>query len=159
NLLPSDAGRPLSDITSRFVDAHLLDDVRHVLERLQVVERQLETQDGRWYHVRVLPYRTMDDRIDGVVITSQDLTERRAVEQQVQTSEERLRLLIDGAIDYAIFTMAEDGRIDSWNSGAERMFGYAKDEIVGQSVVTIFTPDDRAAGVPERELATAKAEG
>ena len=47
-------------------------------------------------------------------------------------SEERLRLLIDSAIDYAIFTMTRDGTIDSWNTGAERMFGYTGDEIIGR---------------------------
>jgi two-component system CheB/CheR fusion protein len=69
NLLPGDVGRPLSDITSTLRDDRLHDDLRTVLERLLPVERDVQTQTGRWFAMRVLPYRTADDRIDGVVLT------------------------------------------------------------------------------------------
>ena len=67
-------------------------------------------------------------------------------------SEERLRLLIDSATDYAIFTMTAEGTIDSWNTGAERMFGYTGDEIIGRQVDVLFTAKDRDSGTPRREL-------
>jgi PAS domain S-box-containing protein len=86
NLLPADIGRPLSHITSRLHDDRMHDDVAHVLRHLVTVEREVETRDGRWFLMRVLPYRTTDDRIDGVVITFQDVTSRHTAEQQVQTS-------------------------------------------------------------------------
>jgi two-component system CheB/CheR fusion protein len=159
NLLPSDRGRPLSDLSSRVLHPTLLDDVRHVLEHLQVIEREVATVDGLWYQMRVLPYRTADDRIDGIVLVFANITSRRVAEGRLRRGEERLRLLIDGAVDYAIFTMAPDGVIDSWNSGAERMFGYTAAEIVGQDAAVLFTPEDRAAGVPAAELARAAAHG
>src|SRR6185295_7723731 len=77
NLLPLDAGRPLSDISSRLLYDHLLEDVDLVLERLQTVEREVQTRQGDWYLLRVLPYRTTDERIDGIVMTFQNITERR----------------------------------------------------------------------------------
>ena len=155
NLVDADSGRPLSDITSHMMYDRLHEDVRHVLHDLRTIDREIETHDGRWHVMRLRPYRTADDRIDGVVMTFQDITDRRSAERQVRQSEERLRLLIDSAIDYAIFTMTPDGTIDSWNSGAQRMFGYTADEIVGNSFERLFTPEDRAAGVSPAELARA----
>jgi two-component system, chemotaxis family, CheB/CheR fusion protein len=152
NLLRTDVGRPLSDITNHLKYLNLHDDVRQVLEDLRTIDREIQLGDGRWTLTRIRPYRTTDDRIDGVVITFQDITERRR-------AEERLRLLIDGATDYAIYTMTNAGVIDSWNTGAERMFGYRADEIVGQPVEVLFTPEDRAAGVPAAELARANESG
>jgi two-component system, chemotaxis family, CheB/CheR fusion protein len=152
NLLRTDVGRPLSDITSQLRYDNLHSDVRQVLDDLRTIDREVQTEDGKWTLTRIRPYRTMDDRIDGVVITFQDITQRRH-------AEDRLRLLIDGATEYAIFTMTNTGEIDSWNSGAERMFGYRADEIIGQNVETLFTPEDRAAGVPAGELKKAAASG
>jgi PAS domain S-box-containing protein len=77
----------------------------------------------------------------------------------VRTSEERLRLLIDSAVDYAIYTMTQDGQINFWNAGAERMFGYTSDEILGRNASILFAPEDRAAGGLEQELARARASG
>ena len=73
--------------------------------------------------------------------------------------EERLRLVLDSAADYAIFTTDLERRVSSWNAGAERLLGWAEAEIVGRSGDVIFIPEDRAAGAPEREAARALAEG
>ena len=159
NLLASDSGRPITDITSRIKYDGVYKDVETVLDRLQTIEHEVETDDGRWHLMRLLPYRTADNHIDGVVITFQEITERRQAEQRVRQSEERLRLLIDGALDYAIFTLTDAGIVDSWNSGAERMFGYRADEIIGVSAAILFTPEDRANGAFERELADATRSG
>jgi two-component system CheB/CheR fusion protein len=159
NLLPTDIGRKLSDITSRFLAHALQDDMVQVLETLQTIEREVQTTEGRTFLMRILPYRTTDDRIDGVSLTFHDVTDWREAESRVRVSEERLRLLIDSAMDYAIFTMTDKGRVDSWNAGAERMFGYGADEIIGQDVSMLFTPEDRQNEVPQQELAQARATG
>jgi PAS domain S-box-containing protein len=86
------------------------------------------------------------------VVTLQDASERRSAEDDLRRGEERLRLLIEGAIDYAIFTMSSEGIVDSWNSGAQRMFQYTADEVIGHSVEMLFTAEDRAADLPAREL-------
>ena len=159
NLLPTDIGRKLSDITSTLLYENLQADILEVLDRLQTIDREVETRDGRHYLMRVLPYRTMDDRIDGVSLTFHDVTDWRRAESRVRESEERLRFLIEGAVDYAIFTMEANGRINSWNPGAERMFGYTAEEIVGKDVGLLFTPEDRAQFVPQHELETARLRG
>jgi len=73
------------------------------------------------------------------VITLQDISELRQAEHRLRRGEERLRLLIDGALEYAIFTMSSAGVIDSWNSGAQRMFQYSADEAIGQDLQDLFS--------------------
>ena len=71
----------------------------------------------------------------------------------------RLQLLIDAIIDYAIFMLDTDGHIVSWNSGAARLKGYTSDEIIGRSFSIFYTPEDRANGLPEWALSTARETG
>ena len=159
NLLPADIGRKLSDITTRLTNEPLHQEMQQVLDRLKTIEREVQTKDDRWYLMRILPYRTTDDRIDGVAMTFHDISARRQAELRLRAGEERLRLLIDSATDYAIFTMSDDGVIDSWNTGAERMFGYRADEIIGRTGEILFTPEDLAANVPAEELRLARTRG
>ena len=72
---------------------------------------------------------------------------------------ELFRLLVDNSTDYAVFVVGLDGRVLTWNPGAERVLGYRESEIVGKSSVILFTPEDQAAGIPEAELGIAIAEG
>ncbi len=85
--------------------------------------------------------------------------ERVRAEGEVRRSEERLRLLVEGARDYAMMMLSPDGRIESWNAGAERLYRYSEQEALGSHFAMIFTSEDRAAGVPERELEQAITEG
>ncbi|MGD0762538.1 MAG: chemotaxis protein CheB [Roseiarcus sp.] len=77
NVIPSDVGRPLSDLKSLAADDALLDDARKVLKSQTPVEREIEGQSGYWFIRRILPYRASDEKTEGVVITYEDITERR----------------------------------------------------------------------------------
>jgi two-component system CheB/CheR fusion protein len=77
NVIPSDVGRPLTDLKSLAADDALLDDARKVLKSQTPVEREVEGQSGYWFIRRILPYRTSDEKTEGVVITFEDVTERR----------------------------------------------------------------------------------
>ena len=83
----------------------------------------------------------------------------RSSQQTLRESEERYRLLVEGAKDYAIFMVGPDGRIANWNEGAERLFGYEEEEIVGEHGSLLFTPEDRRRGADEEELRKAQDEG
>ena len=292
NLIPADVGRGLSDITSTLDDDRLIADALKVLEMLQPVERTVRTKHGLAFLMQIVPYRTTDDRIDGVVLTFMDVTDRDRAQQLVRESEEqlrraiedapipvimhaedgevlqisrtwtsltgytiadvptldawltraygegadevrahmqdlfkdqrrslnvefpvrtrdgdlrywdfsasapgtlrdgrrfivgmalditerkqqqqqqqqnsthdsdrRLRLMMESIEDYAIMKLDKDGRIEMWNSGAERAFGYTAEEITGQDVTVIFTPEDRRRDVPFKERETARETG
>jgi two-component system CheB/CheR fusion protein len=89
-LIPGDAGRPITDLVTELDYPALADDVREVLRSLVFRERELPTRDGRWFAVRIMPYRTQDNRIDGVVITFVDIT---VVKAQGETLRETLAAL------------------------------------------------------------------
>jgi two-component system CheB/CheR fusion protein len=156
NLLPTDVGRPLSDITGQIADGDLTASLERVLETLQPLQSEVRTHAGHWYLMNVLPYRTAEDRIEGVIATFLDITQRKATEEQLSASEERLRLLIESVTDYAIIIQDVEGRIEIWNPGAERIFGYTRAEAVGQSIEIIFTPEDREHGAHVEEMAVAR---
>lgn len=83
-LIPSDEGRPFTDLASQLSYPELADDARTVLRKLASVEKPIGARDGRWFTVRIMPYRTVDDRIDGVVITFTDITAAKALEAKLR---------------------------------------------------------------------------
>ena len=285
NLIPTDVGRPLSDLTHRLDYPDLAADAGRVLDDLRTREVEVADANGRFFLVRTLPYRTTENRIAGVVITFVDITQRRQAEEELrgsearfrkvsnlvpdllfstdaagqlrwcnerwleytgqtadqaqdfgwvsavhpddrerawkaflasveqgqpfssehrllradrtarwflvraeplrgadgnivqwfgaktdiddfkrassdlEASEEWLRLLVENAREFAIFSTDLEMRVTSWNPGAERLLGYAESEIRGRSAHVIFTPEDRASGRPEEETRQALAEG
>jgi PAS domain S-box-containing protein len=75
------------------------------------------------------------------------------------SAESVFRLIVDEAKEYAIFLIDKDGKIETWNAGAERIFGRAESEVVGQDFAILFTEEDRARGVPAKELEAARDTG
>ena len=285
NLRQSDVGRPLSDLTHQLNYPALAASAERVLKNLSTAELEVAHSDGHYFLARMLPYRTVDDHIAGVVLTFVDITHRRQVEEDLQASEtrfravadlvpdllfstdpagqlvwcnrrwltytghtlaqtqgfgwvgsvhpedrvrvqqsfraaieqrqpfhsehrfmaadgtarwylvraepllgekgeiiqwfgaktdiedfkrasanlaaseERLRLVVENAREFAIFSMDLERRVTSWNPGAEQILGYSEKEILFQSGDVIFTPEDRAAGGPRQEAEQALAEG
>ena len=95
----------------------------------------------------------------GFVKITRDMTERREAAQDLLESEARFRQLVQSVVDYAIFHLDLEGVVSTWNAGAERIKGYKADEIIGSHFSRFYTDEDREAGVPQRALATARAEG
>ena len=101
------------------------------------------------------PVRQGGGDVTGAVLVFRDVSEERRQEEALRQSEERFRLLIEGVQDYAIFLMGADGRVSTWNPGAERIKGYRAEEIIGRHYSTFFPPEDVASRKPERALETA----
>jgi two-component system CheB/CheR fusion protein len=92
SVIPGDVGRPLADLNALAVDSALLGDAKTVLKTLAPIEREIEARSGAWYVRRILPYRTQDNGVEGVVITFTDITERkqaaRALEEAKQEADQ-----------------------------------------------------------------------
>jgi len=91
NLMAADVGRPLSDISLKFTDKSLLRDAEHVLKNLTPAESEVKADDGRWYIRRILPYRTLDSRIEGVVVTLTNVTQIKEAEARIRELNEQLK--------------------------------------------------------------------
>ena len=98
-LIPSDVGRPMTDIVSNLNYPLLYDHVHDVLRKLISVESEVSTVDGRWYLVRIMPYRTLDMMINGVVITCNDITAAKKIEGELQEEIKRLKAQLAGWIE------------------------------------------------------------
>jgi len=94
-LLPGDVGRPLSDIASDLIFPEMIEKAREVLRTLVFSEKQVAATDGRWFSVRIMPYRTMDDVIAGVVITFMDITATKTLEAELREENARLHSLLN----------------------------------------------------------------
>jgi len=121
----------------------------------------LRGRDGkyRWFLSRAIPIRNDEGAIFCWFGTNTDITESREVEQALRDSEQRLSLLSESFHDFAIFTMDVEGNVVTWNPGAELIFGYGDDEILGHHASLLFVPEDRANRVPEKEMETAQKKG
>jgi PAS domain S-box-containing protein len=112
-----------------------------------------------WANVVITALRDETGRLIGFGKVTRDLTERRAHEESLRQSEERFRLLVDGVVEYALFMLDANGRVVTWNTGAQRINGYAADEIVGKPLSVFYPRDAVDSGWPEYELQVAAAEG
>ncbi|HYI40348.1 MAG TPA: chemotaxis protein CheB [Allosphingosinicella sp.] len=130
HLRDADVGRPITEIVSLLEYSDLPRDVRTVLRKLAVVERQVTLLDGAMTFVlRMRPYRTFDNVIDGVVLTFVDITARDAADAARHQTEEYLRLLVDSTAD-GIYCVDRDGATTLCNASFLRMLGFGREEEV-----------------------------
>ncbi len=112
-----------------------------------------------WANVVITALYARSGELRGFGKVTRDLTERRAHEERVRASEERFRMLVEGVKDYAIFMLDPQGRVVSWNAGAQRIKGYQPEEIIGQHFSVFYPPEALERGWPEYELSVARKDG
>ena len=122
---------------------------------------ELRHRDGRitsvLYNASV--YRDENGNVAGIFAAARDITKRKHAEEALRLSEQRFSSMVEAVRDYAIIFLEPDGRVASWNKGAERIKGYRAEEIVGQHFSRFYTPAGIANGKPHRELQVASSEG
>jgi len=136
NLIQTDVGRPVGHIVSNLVGYdRLVQDVRTVLEDLAPKEVEVLSHAGAWYSLRIRPYRTLENVIEGAVISFVDITEVRRAREALQKSEALARLAaITRDSQDAITVQDMEGRILAWNPSAERMYGWTEDEALTMNI-------------------------
>jgi PAS domain S-box-containing protein len=146
---PEDAERSIASWRSSFAKGEVFD-----------AEYRLRGADGnyRWFLGRNVPLRA-----DGNVLswfgTATDINDFKQAQAKLGEAEEKFRLLVDGARDYAMFLLDPSNTITFWSTGAERVFGWTADEAIGHGGDMIFIPEDIAKGAVEKEIDTAMSEG
>lgn len=154
-LIASDIGRPITDIVTDMHYPELADDAREVLNSLVFSEKQVSASDGRWFTVRIMPYRTQENRIDGLVLTFNDISVAKNLERKLLESERSFLFLIN-TMPVGIMLLDSDGKIVMANPEAERITGIPIPEMQGKSVTelrwklvredgSVFPPEEHPA--------------
>ncbi len=159
NLIPADIGRPISHIVSNLVEYdHLIADVTNVLRTLVASEVEVRTRAGKWYTLRIQPYRTLENVVEGAVITFVDISEAKKNKEMLQQTNTVFRQILAGRDDDdAVIVQDLDGRILAWNPGAEKLYGWSEAEALAMHIHDI-TPEEapRKALTKAQELKMAK---
>jgi PAS domain S-box-containing protein len=144
-----ESGRPAFALQHAVAEGQTQDDLWHV------------RKDGSlfWANGVITPLRDEAGNLQGFSKILRDNTKSKQAQDALQASEERFRSLVEDVQDYAIFMLEPDGRVASWNIGAERILGYTSSEIIGQDYAHFFPANAVAEGIPEQELQVAIAEG
>ena len=139
NLIQSDVGRPVNHIVSNLVGyQHLSADTQAVLNTLVPKEIDVQTTAGAWYTLRIQPYRTLDNVIEGAVITFVDITEVKRTQAALRVNEEFLNNLLDNA-PVSIYVIAADGTLLLVNKRWKVDAGKQNEQVIGQTLAQIFS--------------------
>ena len=150
NLIPSDVGRPVAHVVSNLVGYdRLVADTQAVLNTLMTQEITVQAVGNVWYTMRILPYRTLDNVIEGAVITFVDVTALKQAEASLREATQaldRLAVVVRDASD-AITVQDLTGRTLAWNPGAVRLYGWSEAEALSMNVRERLPPALRAEGL------------
>jgi two-component system CheB/CheR fusion protein len=149
-LIKSDIGRPFTDQASDLNYPELANDAREVLRTLVFIQKEVAAQDGRWFLVRIMPYRTFDDRIDGLVITFINISEQKKTELKLFESDRKNRILLSATTEVKI-VLADDNTVIDLSPEAESFFGKNREEYLNKDFVRMFVPE-KYHQVVERDI-------
>ena len=135
NLIPSDVGRPVAHIVSNFVGYNqMVEDTQAVLDTLIPKELEIQTTEGKWYIMRIQPYRTVENVIEGAVLTFVDNTDAKKAKDALGIEEIRYRRLFETAQEGIIILDAETGKIINVNPFSIEMLGSTEEQLIGKAI-------------------------
>ena len=128
-------------------------------ERYRPYEKEYIHKDGHLIPVRLSGMILEKDGEPFILSSVENITERKRAEESLRKSEEKVRLMVSEIKDYAIFMLDQDGKVASWNEGAQHIKGYTSEEIMGKHFSRFYTQEDAGRGKPEKELEAAATQG
>jgi PAS domain S-box-containing protein len=144
-LLPTDLGRPIAHFDQRFTGGNLMEDAHRVLATLTAVDSEVRSNAGRWYLRHIVPYRTADDRIDGVCVSFTDITERKQWEQELHGAKEFAESIVD-TVREPLVVLTSALQVRSANQSFYRTFEVRREDTEGQ---LIYELGNRQWDIPE----------
>ena len=139
-MIQSDIGRLFTDQVNILDYPDMYTDAVEVLRTLSSIEKDVPADDGRWFNIRIMPYRTTDDKIDGLVITFIDITRSKQLEHVLRKSQLTLKSFI-AQVPGVIIGMSSDGIIMEYNPEAEKLLGLKHDDVMGKNYFDLFVPE------------------
>ncbi|MDO8930245.1 MAG: PAS domain S-box protein, partial [Bacteroidota bacterium] len=139
-LIKSDVGRQITDLVTDLIYPELVEDAIEVLKTLVFIKKQIPTKDERWFSIRIMPYRTFEDRIDGLVITFFNITDLKQLEEKLHENEQVHQLVLNSSPD-VIIKISNDCKILKFNAEAEKFFGMERKKAIGQSFIQLFVSE------------------
>ncbi len=149
-LIKSDIGRPITDLVSDLSYPNLVNDAREVLRTLVFIQKQIPTKNNRWFSVRIMPYRTFDDRIDGLVITFINNSNIKQLEGNLMETNQMHRLILNTSSD-VIVRLSVDMTVLEFNPQAELFFGETYKSTLNKNFIQLFIPESNQKKV-DKEL-------
>lgn len=146
-LIPIDVGRPITDITSDLLLPELPDAMAQVLRTLIPLEREIAATDGRWFRTRVMPYRTLDDVIDGVVITFMEITAAKRLEAELRSSRERFGALLEN-LPHGLAVVNSQGRAVPRASLLKSIVDARSEDLAGWRIVATSADEPERGALP-----------
>ena len=138
-LIKSDIGRPFTDQVSDLDYPELATDALEVLRTLTFIQKQITTSDGRWFSTRIMPYRTFDDRIDGLVITFFNISDHKKLEVELNEKRQMHNLLLNLSSDI-IIKLSHEWKVVEFNKAAEIFFGKKVGDVQDKNYFQLFVP-------------------
>jgi len=148
NIRKIDSGRPIDEITSRLVYDKMVDDAHEVIRTLQPKEVEVQRKDGYWFNMRISPYRTAQNVINGLVVSFLDINEQKKATALLRETTDYL----DNLFNYAsapITVWNSDLKITRFNNASAQLTGRNSDEMLGKTVDILIPPDKRANALKE----------
>ena len=146
NLIPSDIERPVTHLSSNILYKALAEDVKNALKTLAVKSADVQANDGTWYHMRILPYRTAENIIEGVLVTFVDITEQKNTEEKLKKTNEHLNMILENlpAVPFTC-TLDPEVKISFVGKSSEKVMGFLPEQFIKKSSFWLSRvhPDDK----------------